>query len=111
MFAYISNFLYEFFYVNADPRIRDKFLMGSPVPIAMFVIVYLLMSKFLPGYFKKRGKICDIKYPLMVVDFYFASVSFYYLIKLVKYMVDSNFDFRCMPIDYSDRYETLKVIN
>lgn len=107
----ISDVLHELFYLGADVRTRDKFLMGNPVPVVTFVIVYVLISIFLPPYMKKRGKYYEIKNPLMILDFYLASASIYLLTRTVKYMIWSNYDFRCMALDLTTRKETLEVIS
>lgn len=89
---------------------RDKPFMGSPVYIIAFVIVYLLISKYLPEYMRSRkAKYFKIKHALLVFDAYAAVASIYLLTKLVKYMIWSNYDFRCMGLDLSYRNETLEV--
>lgn len=89
---------------------RDKFLMGSPVLIIMFVIFYLAISKYLPMYMRSRKKkYFRIKYALLIFDFYVTLASFYVFIRIVKYMKWSNYDFNCMGLDYSTNNETLEV--
>lgn len=105
-----KSLFHDIFYVRGDPRVRDKLFMGSPKFIVSFVIVYLLISKYLPDYMRsRRKKYYDIRKPLVVFNGYVALASIYLSYKLGKYMIWSNYDFRCMGIDYSHSNETLEV--
>lgn len=119
MLELVANFYHEFFYVEADHRIRDKFLMGSSKTILVFVIVYLAISKFLSKYMKSKRnkKYFDTRNALFWFSFYIMMTisvfCVYLLYKVLKYMmmILSNYDFLCMPLDLSTRNETFRGVN
>lgn len=101
---------HEIFYLNADERTRDKFLMGSPVGVVMICATYLIMTKNFIDYAKNNPKrTIDFKKSMFVANFVYLVISIYLIMKLINYMIWAKYDFRCMPLDRSMRPEVLEV--
>lgn len=106
----VVDYFHEIFYLRADVRIRDKFLMGSPIGVLVIVTCYLLILKYLTRYMKSRKRYFNhAKILHLFFNFYVMMASFYILIKTVKYMIWSNYNFRCMPLDLSTNNGTMEV--
>lgn len=100
----------NYFYQNADVRVRDKFLMNSPVYIIFLTIFYVITTNELLEKVKNNPKfVINTKICLIFFYIYAAISSGYILKKLVKYMIWSNYNFRCMPVDMSTKPEVLEV--
>lgn len=104
------HLFYENFHLTADVRSRDKFLMGSPTFVLAIVTFYLLITMYLLSTLKTRKERC-----LNPISLFFCFNAFviimssYFLYKLFKYMIYSNFNIRCMPLDEGTSYETMQV--
>lgn len=110
MFQKILRLYHEYFYIKADPRTRDWFLMGSPVKFLLLFGVYLMITKILDDTLKiQNKKVVDMKYCYLALNIVLASISWYLLFKVVKYIIWSNYDFHCMPVDTSTRTEVIEV--
>lgn len=106
----VRNLYYEYFYVKADPRTRDWFLMGSPVQFLLLFGVYLMITKILDDTLNVyKEKVVDMKYCVLALNCTLAAISWFLLFKVVKYIIWSNYDFQCMPVDTSTRPEVIEV--
>lgn len=109
MFQTGLNLYNQFFYVKTNPRTRDWFLMGSPVQFLLLIGVYILVTKILDTLKAHDKKVVDTKYCVLALNCVIASLSWCLLFKVVKYMIWSNYDFQCMPVDTSTRPEVIEV--
>lgn len=101
---------YEIFYLNADLRTRDKFLMGSPVGVLAICATYLVMTRNFIDFAKNHPKrIIDFRKSMFVANAVYLIASIYFLFKLINYMIWAHYDFRCMPLDRSMRPEVVDV--
>lgn len=71
---------YDSLYTNADPRIRDKFLMGKPHWLILSYVVYVLVvTWFLPRFMRHR-KPYDFQKMSLYIDGILLSISFFFCI-------------------------------
>lgn len=98
--------------LNSDVRTRDKILMGSPLSLSAVLLCYVGFSKILMHH-KQLRKMLYSQRTIEVISFvynlYASICSIYFVLKLVKYMIWSNFNFRCMSVDLSERDGTIEV--
>lgn len=108
--TFVDLSLVNNFYQNSDERIRDKFLMSSPVYIVSLTAFYVVITNVLLKFMKNNPKyVINTKPFIVVLYIYYSIMSGYILTKLVKYMIWSNFNFRCMAVDRSWKPEVLEV--
>ena len=106
-----SNFLSsynEIFYEKADPRIRDRFLMGNPLPIVSIYLFYIIFIKYiLPRYMRDRKPI-DIEKPgIILTTVLFFNSLYFFVITFEPWMFIYNW--RCEPMDWSYSELALRV--
>lgn len=110
MFRNISYLYDEILSLRTDDRVSDKFLMGSPLPILAICIGYAIATTKFTNYMKNHPKlVLDMKVPILMLQFYYLIVSCYILNEFIKYMIWSNYDIRCQPVDTSYKPESIKV--
>jgi elongation of very long chain fatty acids protein 7 len=96
-----------YFYDQADPRIRDRVFMGSPLLLIAWTWVYLVLVVFLRKWMRKReafnircASIAYYAYMFVVSCYVFAGVLPYWIFK---------YNLRCEPLDRSNSEEALRV--
>jgi len=102
------SFYHEIFYERADPRIRDKFLMGNPIPIVLIYTFYIIFIKYLlPRYMRDRKPI-DIEKPgiILTIVLFFNSLYFFVISSEPWLFI---YNWRCEPIDWSYSDLALRV--
>lgn len=94
----------ELFYTNADPRVRDKWLMGSPIIITSISLCYVLTISYIIPKLMKNRKPLDTKMfdkyfdkILLLVESYFVYWGVYFWIFV--------YNWKCQPIDQSESIE------
>jgi hypothetical protein len=99
---------FSFFYDLADPRTRDRFLMGSPLLFIAVMIFYVRFVKIKLSRWMKTRKAFDVR--LATIIYYSVSVfvHFYITIKGAPYWL-SKYSWRCEPLDTSSSQEALEV--
>lgn len=98
--------------LSSDVRLRDKILMGSPLSLFAVLVCYVGFSKILMHHKQLRNMLYSqrmIEVISFVYNLYASICSIYFVLKLVKYMIWSNFNFRCMSVDLSERDGTIEV--
>ena len=101
---------HEIFYEKADPRIRDRFLMGNPLPIVSIYAFYIIFIKYLlPRYMRDRKPI-DIEVPgiILTTVLFFNSLYFFVITSEPWLFI---YSWRCEPMDYSYTDLALRVMN
>jgi hypothetical protein len=69
----------ELFYDNADPRIRDKLFMGSPIEIVLAYLCYVFLITYILPKFMENRKPFDFKKLYGYVDKILFLVESYFL--------------------------------
>lgn len=78
---------------DADPRVRDWFLMSSPFPTVIICAFYLTSAKLLNIWMKPR-KAMNIRWMILCFDLLHLVGSVVVLSILIRLKVFSNFNFR-----------------
>lgn len=91
------SWYHEVFYEKADPLIRDKPLMGSPLPILLIYIFYVLLFVFILPKFMENRKSIDCKKFSDVLDAIVLVISLYFL-AVASYGWLWIFNWHCQPI-------------
>lgn len=96
-----ASWYHEIFYNRADPRVRDKWLMGDPLPIVLFYSFYIvLITYILPKYMKNR-KPLNVEKPAIMLNVLIFFVNLYFVIVgTVNWL--PIFNFRCQPLDLTE---------
>jgi GNS1/SUR4 family len=100
-------FLERFFYNSADLRIRDRFLMGSPLTFLALTLVYLTVVKFLRLWMQQR-KTFDVSSCLFALYSFYAAANGYVLFKIAPYWL-TKYNWHCEPLDTSHSHDALQV--
>lgn len=89
--------VFSAFYDNADPRLRDWPLMGSPVPIISIYLIYVLVIlKILPKFMENR-KPLDYKKFMLIVDMILCARSSYFTYLGIEAWFFYAYSWRCQP--------------
>ncbi|KAL7013694.1 hypothetical protein ACKWTF_015532 [Chironomus riparius] len=101
---------HEIFYERADPRIRDRLLMGNPLPIVSIYAFYIIFIKYLLPRFMRDRKPIDIEIPGIVLTtvLFFNSLYFFILASEPWLFV---YNWRCEPMDYSYTDLALRAVD
>lgn len=103
-----SSWYHETFYEKADPRIRDRWLMGDPLQMILIYGFYVLLIMYILPRFMRDRKPFDVDKPLIVLNTLVFTVSTYFVIKgFVPWFF--IFNWRCEPIDYTDSDLAMRV--
>lgn len=99
----------KLFYELPDHRIKNRFLMGSPVGIlSLTLFIYIGLVK-LKSFMKNRKEISLGKIPL-VLNFYlwFGNLLFFYKCCTLGWLTD--YSWTCQPVDTSESERALEIV-
>lgn len=105
VFEKYLNFGYE----DADPRTRDRFLMGSPIPVIAICIFYVILIKVILERFMDKRKAFDTRFVSLALNFYLFLTACYFFFKCFNWF--KNYNWRCEPLDRSNSEEAVEVIS
>lgn len=99
----------DLFYYQADARIRDKPLMGSPLPCLIICLSYLFVIKWLLPKWMEDRKPFYTRKALWLCNFWhlIASAYFFYRASIVAWL---KYNWRCEPLDTSTSPEAMAVV-
>lgn len=101
----------ELMYDDADPRTRDKFLMGSPLLVIAICCLYaFLIKRIMPKVMDQR-KAFNTRWVSLSLNFYLFLTASYFFYKSVKIGWFTKYSWRCEPIDRSNSEEAIEVNN
>lgn len=101
--------LYNLFYENADPRMRDRFLMGKPHWIILIYIFYVvIITRILPNFMKNR-KPYDFHKLSLYIDALLLFIACYFLV-ITTYSWLFLFNWRCEVIDRSNSWTSRMAV-
>jgi GNS1/SUR4 family len=95
-------------YEMADPRSRDRFLMGSPVSIIALCTFYVVFNNYILKGFMRDRKPFDIRIASIAYNFYLMSACMIFSYKL-SYFWFFKYNLWCEPVDHSNSEEALEV--
>ena len=102
------KFYDEIFYTRADPRIRDKFLMGDPAPVLIILMTIFVLLKVC------HKKIMESRKPLRfynlehAMNYVYAGCSIYVFVKCCKLFM-FHYSWTCEKVDSTDSPLDLEV--
>jgi hypothetical protein len=95
--------LYDMVYEYADPRMRDRFLMGKPHWVILFYILYVVfITHTLPNFMRNR-KPYDFQRVSLYIDALLLLIAAYFCV-IATYSWLFLFDWRCQVIDRSQHW-------
>jgi len=98
----------EIFYAKADPRIRDKFLMGDPAPVLIiFTTIFVLLKVCLKKIMESRQPI-RLNNLEHVMNYVYAACSIYVFVKCCKLWM-FHYSWKCEKVDSTDSPLDLEV--
>jgi GNS1/SUR4 family len=107
-FEDIAKKWHYYTYEIADPRTRDRPLMGTPIPILVLCSFYVIFNNYiLKGIMRNRSPI-GIRFASIAYNSYLLSAYLYFSYKL-SYFWFFKYNWRCEPVDQSYSQESLEV--
>lgn len=100
-FEDFKTFYYEIFYARADPRIRDRFLMGNPVQIVSIYSIYIVIITLILPHFMKNRRSLDVRILENLLNLILLSVSGYFFVVCSKLWI-FHYNWRCESFDTSE---------
>ncbi|XP_037806325.1 elongation of very long chain fatty acids protein [Lucilia sericata] len=94
---------------KSDPRVKDWFMMSSPVPTFLLCVFYAYFSKSLGPKLMAKRKALDLRQILVWYNLFqtiFSAWIFY------EYLMSGwwgHYNFRCQPVDYSNNPLALRM--
>ncbi|XP_055374713.1 elongation of very long chain fatty acids protein 7-like [Condylostylus longicornis] len=103
---YLLKLLYDkyiyFFETNSDPRMNDKFLMGSPIPVLIFIFLYLKFVLDWGQKFMKDRKPFEVDRLIILYNIIQIAWNLELFIKAFRYTYGlGGYSFTCQPVDTS----------
>lgn len=96
--------LHNFFYKNADPRIRDKLFMGSPFALISIYLIFVIVIIYVIPKFMEYRKPFSFKKIWNFTDILIFLMSGFLLVKC-SYGWLYLYNWICQPIDLSDSFD------
>ncbi|CAH2089811.1 unnamed protein product [Euphydryas editha] len=106
----ISRAYNTVFYERADPRVSDWLLMASPKPLAIIIVSYLILIKFLLPKYMRNRKAYELR----------SVIKWYNVLQIISNTVitwgimtsgwTTTYHFGCMLPDYSMNPEALRML-
>jgi GNS1/SUR4 family len=103
----LTNIISMLFYDLADPRSRNKWLMGSPYPLIVWTLAYLSLVKILKLFMKNRRPF-NINIASLIVCPFFIVTNGFLCFKTAPFWL-FKYNWRCEPLDTSNSQEALLV--
>lgn len=106
----ISEIWHKITYEDADPRIRDRFLMGSPLKIGAMALCQLLILLMAEKLMKRRKEGFNLARLSLAITFYiwFANLYFFYENSRLGWL--TGYNWTCEPIDRSNSKRALEIV-
>lgn len=92
---------HDLFYTKADPRTRDRFLMGNPALIVLIYTLYVIVIKVVLPKFMKNRPPYRLKTFENFLNLMLFGTSFYVFIIACKFWF-FHYNWRCEAIDKSE---------
>nr|XP_042909565.1 elongation of very long chain fatty acids protein AAEL008004 [Parasteatoda tepidariorum] len=100
----IYNFLSK-----PDPRVAQWPLMDSPWKTISLVAGYIIFVKVIGPSWMRNRQPFDLKALMIVYNFFQVIISSWIFIQLGRLGWFTKYNWRCEPIDYSNRYEAVRI--
>lgn len=104
----LSSWYHEIFYEKADPRIRDRWLMGDPIQLICIYTFYVIFIKYILPWIMRDRKPVNIDKAAIVLNSALLLSCIYFVCEAFPHWV-FEFSWRCQPIDWSESEIAMKV--
>lgn len=108
----LENFSYTWrnlTYSQADPRIRDRLLTGSPLLVILICAFYVFLIKVVLVKFMESRKAFNTRFASLFLNIYLFSTACYVFYMCCKIGWFTKYSWRCEPLDTSNSEEALEV--
>lgn len=95
---------------RSDPRVKNWFLLGDPLPNFCIWVAYMCSLVVIPRIMKNRSPL-SLKYILFIYNVAMVFLSAYMAYEFCMSAVLGNYSFLCQPVDYSDAPSALRMAN
>lgn len=106
----LGKIWHEYTYENADPRIRDRLLMGSPVEILLLTLCQLVVLRTVNKFMSVRKNGFKLSKLLLVVNCYIFVLNLYFFIEAARLGWLSGYSWTCEPIDRSNSDKMMEIV-
>lgn len=100
---------HEAMYLDADPRSRDKPLMGGPLPLLTICAFYLILIKVIMKKVMDSRKAYETRLMSLALNTYLFLSSCYFFYKSCVIGWFTTYNWWCQPIDRSNSPEAIEV--
>jgi hypothetical protein len=111
LFSLILDFWYKITYDSADPRIRDRFLMGSPIPILTFTFCNYLILSLLTRIMSRKKEGFKLEKLSLAISCYIWIGNCYFFYKSSVLGWFSTYNWYCEPVDRSYSNRALEIVH
>lgn len=98
-----------FWDIHGDPRIKDRFLMTSPLPVVAFSVAYVLFTKFIGHKLMDGRKAFNLRKTLVVYNLFHVLYNLWLFLEGAKIVLD-GVSLRCEPMDHSTSEKQMHLI-
>lgn len=102
----LCNFI---FYESADPRIRDRFLMGNPLPIIFLTFFLLALMQELHKFMQTRKTGFKLEKVSLYITIFYWLMSVYFFYEGSRNTYFNGYSWTCEPIDPSPHGTAMEV--
>lgn len=105
-----DSFWHRVTYNSADHRVRDRFLMGSPLGIITLTICQYILLEMAKKFMNKRKEAFEITKLAFAFRVYVLVINFYFSIEGSRLGWLAGYNWLCEPIDRSNSQHALKIV-
>ncbi|XP_041976153.1 elongation of very long chain fatty acids protein-like [Aricia agestis] len=95
---------------HSDPRVKDWFLMSSPLPTLSICLTYVFIVKFLGPKLMQNRKPFDLQNVLIWYNLFQVIFSCWLFYESIISGWFTTYSFRCQPVDYSRSPQAMRTV-
>jgi elongation of very long chain fatty acids protein 7 len=96
---------------KADPRVKDYFMMSSPLSSLIICVLYVIIVEvILPRFMAKRPPL-EFRNLMMFYNFAMVVLSGYIFVEFGLSGWFGSYSFQCQPVDYSNTPHALRMVS
>ncbi|XP_059143062.1 elongation of very long chain fatty acids protein 7-like [Physella acuta] len=99
---------YDYIFENADPRVENWFMMGSPIPSLIICLAYFIFVWISPS-LMKNVKAFEMRNLLVVYNLAMVALSTYTFYEFLMSGWLTGYSLGCQPVDYSNSPQAVRM--
>ncbi|XP_019752606.1 elongation of very long chain fatty acids protein 1b isoform X3 [Hippocampus comes] len=102
--------IYDYLVAGIDPRVKNHFLMQSPIPMTVILLCYLFFVLYLGPRIMANRKPFQLKEAMIVYNFALVALSIYIVYEFLMSGWATTYTWRCDAIDVSNSPQALRMV-